>query len=185
MSSSLEHKGTPPARGVTPAVGLIDPKFPHNVGATVRAACCFGVEQVWFTGKGDRLPREERMRGFKEVRLRNSDTFFDRFDNATPVAVELQPGSELLPEFEHPDNALYVFGPEDGHIPKHVRVQCHRFIVIPTRHCVNLAASVYLVLYDRLIKRIQRGEAALPRIEQILAEERRWSEEGDTTDLFK
>ena len=61
--------------GITPAVALVDPKFPHNVGAAVRAASCYGVRQVWFSGdrvrldgaKRQRLPREERMRGYKEV----------------------------------------------------------------------------------------------------------------------
>ncbi|MBC8295803.1 MAG: hypothetical protein H8E55_08425 [Pelagibacterales bacterium] len=30
--------------------------------------------------------------------------------------------------------------------------RCHRYVVIPTRHCVNLSAAVYMVLYDRLVK---------------------------------
>ena len=58
--------------GIAPAVALVDPKFPHNVGAAVRAASCYGVRQVWFSGdrvqldgaKRQRLPREERMRGY-------------------------------------------------------------------------------------------------------------------------
>jgi tRNA(Leu) C34 or U34 (ribose-2'-O)-methylase TrmL len=35
--------------GVAPAIGLVDPKFPHNVGAAVRAASCYGIRQAWFT----------------------------------------------------------------------------------------------------------------------------------------
>ena len=62
--------------GITPALALVDPKFPHNVGAAVRAASCYGVRQVWFSGdrvrldgaKRQRLPREERMRGYKKSR---------------------------------------------------------------------------------------------------------------------
>jgi tRNA C32,U32 (ribose-2'-O)-methylase TrmJ len=69
-----------PGDGVTPAVALVDPKFPHNVGAAVRAASCYGVRQVWFSGdrvrldgvKRHRLPREERMRGYKEVEIRQA-----------------------------------------------------------------------------------------------------------------
>ena len=38
--------------GIAPAVVLVDPKFPHNVGAAVRAASCYGVRQVWFSGGG-------------------------------------------------------------------------------------------------------------------------------------
>ena len=41
--------------GIAPAVALVDPKFPHNVGAAVRAASCYGVRQVWFSGDRVRL----------------------------------------------------------------------------------------------------------------------------------
>jgi len=34
----------------------------------------------------------------------------------------------------------------------------HRFVVIPTRHCLNLATAVATVLYDRACKKIQSGE---------------------------
>ena len=147
--------------GITPAVALVNPKYPHNVGAAVRAASCFEVKQVWFTGnrvslepdgKKYRLPREERMKGYQDVELRQFNYIFDEFENATPVAVEMRPNSENLVYFEHPKDALYVFGPEDGSIPQVILRHCHRFVIIPTRHCVNLAAAVYLVLYDRHVK---------------------------------
>ena len=151
--------------GVTPAVALVDPKFPHNVGAAVRAASCYGVRQVWFSGgrvqldgtKRHRLPREERMRGFQEVEIRQADRFFDAFADAVPVAVELRRNAEPLIDFEHPECALYVFGPEDGSLDRATLAQCHRFVVIPTRHCTNLAAAVYTVLYDRHAKRVRAG----------------------------
>jgi tRNA(Leu) C34 or U34 (ribose-2'-O)-methylase TrmL len=151
--------------GVAPAVGLVDPKFPHNVGAAVRAASCYGIRQVWFSGdrvrldasKGYRLPREERMRGYKDVVLRKDDRFLDSFADAVPVAVELRSNAESLIEFEHPGNALYVFGPEDGSLDRAILARCHRFVVIPTRHCTNLASAVYTVLYDRHAKRVRAG----------------------------
>jgi tRNA(Leu) C34 or U34 (ribose-2'-O)-methylase TrmL len=151
--------------GVVPAVGLVDPKFPHNVGAAVRAASCYGIREVWFSGdrvrldasKGYRLPREERMRGYKDVVLRQDDRFIDAFADALPVAVELRRNAESLIEFEHPGNALYVFGPEDGSLDRAILARCHRFVVIPTRHCTNLASAVYTVLYDRHAKRVRAG----------------------------
>lgn len=147
--------------GRCPAVALVNPRFPHNVGSAVRAASCFGIGQVWFTGdritmaldQKRRLPREERMKGYRDVELRHHDEFFDQFGpEVVPVAVELRPNAESLPAFEHPENALYVFGPEDGSLGQNYLRHCHRFVVIPTRHCVNLAAAVYLVLYDRITK---------------------------------
>ncbi|HXJ63793.1 MAG TPA: TrmH family RNA methyltransferase [Actinomycetota bacterium] len=146
------------------AVLLIDPKYPFNVGGALRACAAFGSETLVWTGDRvhtegvPRLPREERLRGYKDVRMRRLDVdgvaAIDPFrgDGFTPVAVEFRRNSERLPEFQHPEEALYVFGPEDGSLPGAVLAQCHRFVIIPTMHCLNLAASVNLVLYDRLAK---------------------------------
>jgi len=160
--------------GQTPGLVLINPKYAHNVGAVVRAASCYGVRQVWYTGERvrmeiqarKRLPREERMRGYQEVDLINADYPFDFFPKgAIPVAVEIQRNAEPLPLFDHPQNALYIFGPEDGSLPPSILRHCHRFVIIPSRHCLNLAASVYTVLYDRAYKRFLAGEQALPYLE--------------------
>lgn len=170
-----------PLRGITPAIALVNPKFPHNVGAVIRAASCFGAEQVWFSGnrvsltatENYRLPREERMKGYKHVSLTNEDYFFDRFDNdVVPVAIEVRENSENLVHFKHPEKALYVFGPEDGSISRmHLR-HCQRFVFVPTAHCLNLAAAVNLVLYDRRMKEIQSGKDNRYTLSDFLNEER-------------
>ena len=165
--------------GKTPAIVLINPKYPHNVGGVVRAASNFDFKQVWFTGdrvslkpeKGTRLPREERMKGYQDVELRQHNYPLECFEDAVPVAVELRPGCEQLPEFEHPENAVYLFGPEDGSIKSVFLQHCHRFVVIPSQHCLNLAAAVNVVLYDRMIKEWMMGKK-LPE----LKEARGWAE---------
>lgn len=147
--------------GQTPSIILCNPKYPTNVGASVRAASCYGAKQVWWTGnrvrleEGQRLPREERMRGYRDVEQIQYDKPFEHFPGAVPVAIELLPNSECLLDFVHPVNAVYVFGPEDGSIPPVLRRHCHRFVSIPTKHCTNLAAAVYTVLYDRTLKYYQ------------------------------
>ena len=171
-----------PRKGRPPAVALINPKHPHNVGAALRACSCWGVGQLWWTGNrvtvdvgcGERLPREERMKGYKGVEMTRDDHLFDRFDRGcvTPVAVELRPSAESLVTFEHPEDALYVFGPEDGSLPKPVRLFCHRFVVIPTHHCLNLAAAVNVVLYDRRLKRMLAGVEPLGPVREMLREQR-------------
>lgn len=162
MQSKICGKNKKP-EGVTPSVALINPKYDRNVGAVLRACSCFGAKQLWWTGNrvsldsGQRLPREERMKGYKDVEMRQHDYVFDEFPGATPVAIEVRDNSEMLTDFVHPENPLYVFGPEDGSIPGVTLKHCHRFVIIPTRHCVNLAAAVYMVLYDRYLKRCQSG----------------------------
>jgi tRNA(Leu) C34 or U34 (ribose-2'-O)-methylase TrmL len=114
------------------------------------------------------------MKGYKDVAQIQFEYPFEHFRNATPVAIELLPNSEVLFDFVHPDKAIYVFGPEDGSIDQVTRRLCHRFVTIPTRHCTNLAAAVYMVLYDRAYKRyLQYGE----RMEQCSeVEARGWYE---------
>jgi tRNA(Leu) C34 or U34 (ribose-2'-O)-methylase TrmL len=160
-----------PDHGQPPAIALVNPKYPHNVGMVVRLASCYGMRQVWFTGDrvslqpacGARLPREERMKGYRDVEIIHHEYFFDQFPaDVVPVAVEVRARAEPLFSFVHPDNALYVFGPEDGSIPKVLLGHCHRFLVIPTRHCLNLATAVATVLWDREAKRWQNGDVELP-----------------------
>ncbi len=143
------------------AIALIDPKFPHNVGGAIRAASCYGATHLFYTGERmadqvaslPRLPREERMRGYKDVAWRREDEFLSLLDkDVTPVAVEFRHNAEPLFDFVHPRKAVYVFGPEDGNVPGWVLAKCHRFIVVPTYHCMNLASAVNVVLYDRSFK---------------------------------
>lgn len=155
----------------------------------MRAASCYGVQQLWYTGdrvsmeskKGSRLPREERMKGYQDVELRQFDYFFDCFapGTVTPVAIEVRENSEQLPSFEHPENALYVFGPEDGSIPSSVLRHCHRFVMIPTEHCTNLAAAVYTVLYDRRAKRQMAGLEEVRATKDLLKENRGYDDPND------
>jgi tRNA(Leu) C34 or U34 (ribose-2'-O)-methylase TrmL len=169
-------KSTVPA-GVTPSVVLVNPKYPHNVGAALRACSCFDFKQLWWTGdrvtvdpvKGERLPREERMKGYKRVAMCPHDRPLDLLPaTAVPVAVEVSPNSECLTVFEHPDEAVYVFGPEDGSIPKVWLSLCHRFVHIPSDHCLNLATAVAVVLAHRRMSRQLAGkEPILPLKEQL------------------
>ncbi|MEL6980362.1 MAG: TrmH family RNA methyltransferase [Pseudomonadota bacterium] len=139
---------------------LVDPKYPRNVGAAVRSCAAYGVTELRYTGERmskslahlSRLPREERFRGYKSVRWRRAARPFDEFAGFTPVAVEVRMEAESLPSFEHPERPLYVFGPEDGSIDSAALRHCHRFVAIPTRHCLNLAMAVATVLYDRQAK---------------------------------
>ena len=162
------------------AICLQNPKTPANVGGVIRAASIFDVEQVWWTGTrvGDgrevsratgtsvsrkkwRLPREERMKAY-DVEWGVDDSALNRLVHVhefTPVCVELVDGAELLPNFEHPEHAVYVFGPEDSGVSKGWRTFCHRFVQIPGAHCLNLAAAVNVVLYDRLAKSMAKAMA--------------------------
>lgn len=143
-------------------IGLTNPKTPANVGSVMRAAGCFGVDAVFYTGA-----RYERAAQFntdtkavnRNIPLHNVASLCESIPkDAKLVCVELAEGAIPLPEFVHPENAFYLFGPEDGTLDQDVIDKADAVVYIPTIGCMNLAATVYVVLYDRLAKSAQAIE---------------------------
>jgi tRNA(Leu) C34 or U34 (ribose-2'-O)-methylase TrmL len=126
------------------SIGLINPKNPSNVGA------------VFYTGQ--RYPRAARFQtdtkdASQTIPLTGVDCLLDSVDKGTKVVcIELVEGATALPEYQHPENALYIFGPEDGTISQDVVDRADAVVYVPTTGCLNLAATVNVVLYDRLAK---------------------------------
>lgn len=157
------------------AIVLINPKFAWNVGAVVRLSAAYGIDDVIYTGDRvekdivirGRLPREERMKGYAEVDWKRDDRPLQLFPDLTPVAIEVREFSEPLHTFVHPERAVYVFGPEDGSLGKEIVRLCHRFVVIPTHHCLNLATAVATVLWDRYFKLQPEGHFITPGIYEV------------------
>ena len=164
-----------------PGLILVSPKYLHNIAAAIRAASCFDVSRLVWTGSRidlgplERLPREERMKGYKDVVWTHDklDKPFSLFvPDITPVCVELLENSEPLTTFEHPENGVYVFGPEDGGVPQVIRRHCHRFVHIQSNHCLNLAAAVNVVLHDRRVKLQLSGKLPILPTGEMLKENR-------------
>lgn len=184
VSTFFVPKSGPKEKLSTPGIVLVNPKYAHNVGAVLRAASCFGVKSVVYTGnrvsdeieQRQRTPREERMRGYKDVSLVNYDKPLELFSpDIVPVAIELKQGAEPIQLFEHPEECVYFFGPEDGSIGSNIYTLCHRIIYIPSAHCLNLAGAVYVTMYDRVTYRNHHFGDPLPELR---------SEEPEEAELF-
>lgn len=147
------------------SIGLTNPKSPSNVGAVMRAAGCYQVDAVYYTGQ--RYARAAKFNtDTKQVTDRMPLSALDSFKSvnempfaskASIVCIELVEGAQPLPDFVHPDNAFYIFGPEDGSISQEVIDEAAAVVYIPTVGCMNLAATVNVVLYDRLAKSVNQS----------------------------
>jgi len=186
-----------PTTGLVPSIILEDPKYARNVSQIVRLASGYDFKQVFFTGnrvdledpsknldgrggskggkkgKGKaRLPREERMKGYQKVDICHHQRPFDCFKSGVPViGIELREGAMPLHEFEHPEEAIYVFGPEDGSINRLAR-HCHQFVYIPVRHCLNLATAASTILWDRQLQLLQSGAIPTESMDDLLRGDR-------------
>lgn len=142
-------------------IGLYRPKFAENVGAVLRAAHCYGVTQVNVAGgrpvwrkSGLNTPKYERHAPLFFV----SDLLSYVPEDTKIVCVDLVPGAQPLPAFQHPKRAIYLFGPENGTLSGAQTDRADAVVYVPTRQCMNLAACVNVVLYDRMTK----GRADFP-----------------------
>lgn len=139
------------------ALGIDNPKSPENMGYVLRAAGCYDAQQIFYTGQ--RYDRAKKF--FTDTKNASSKIPMEGVENlldcvprgAQIVAVELVEGATPLMQFSHPDNAYYLFGPEDGTLSQEILNRCDAVVYIPTIGCMNIAATVNVVLYDRLSKR--------------------------------
>ncbi len=144
-------------------IGLIDPKSPENVESVMRLAGNFRVDSVYYSGK--RYPKAAKLKPCtvdmsRKVSLnipltQVADLIDDTPDDLKIVCVEFAENAILLPEYQHPKNTLYIFGPEDSTISQHIIDRADDVVYIPTVSCMNLSATVSVVLYDRLAKSSQ------------------------------
>lgn len=143
------------------AIGLMYPKTTVNIGSALRAAGCYGASMIAIQGARYKRAPSDTQATYRHVPLIHTEDMHGAIPfDCVPVAVDLLEGATPLCEYTHPERAFYIFGPEDGTLGKAVTGWCRDVVYIPTAYCMNLAATVNVVLYDRLAKQRRRKAAA-------------------------
>jgi len=137
-------------------IGVEGISKPMNVGNLLRSAHSFGAS-FFFT-----ISPAVDLKGMKASDT--ADSFghlpFYNFEkpadlllpvNTSLVAVEFLPDATDLPSFRHPQQAIYVLGPEGGNVSDEMLARCDYKIKIPMKFCINVGVAGALVMYDRLI----------------------------------
>lgn len=138
------------------AVGVYGCKTSANVGTLWRSAYNMGAAYIFTIGR--RFPRQasDTVKAWKHVPMLEF-TLFDEFLVSRPhdcllVGVEQCERSRNLPEFSHPERAIYVLGAEDSGLPREVIERCNHVVSIDTAECLNVAVAGSIVMYDRRCK---------------------------------
>jgi tRNA(Leu) C34 or U34 (ribose-2'-O)-methylase TrmL len=135
------------------AIGLDNPKTPANIGSVLRACGVFDAAFLAVSGTRyhkaptDTIAQQRHMPFFCVDDLHLVVPY-----DCVPVAIEIIDGAIPLPEYQHPRSAFYVFGAEDATLGERVLSWCRDVVYIPSNYCLNLAACVNVVLYDRNTK---------------------------------
>lgn len=134
-------------------IGLDNPKNPVNVGAALRAAGVYGAKIVAATGGRFGVQPTDTMKHYRRLPFIRTENLRDIIPyDCVPVAIDLIPGAISLVEYKHPERAFYIFGAEDATLGDRVTGWCRDVVYVPTDGCMNLAATVNVVLYDRMAK---------------------------------
>jgi len=135
------------------AIGLLNTKRECNLGGVLRAAHCYGAAMVVLSGRRFKNSAANTTAAHRHLPLIEAENIFDAIPyDCVPVAVEIIPNARPLMPYTHPERAFYIFGPEDGTIPDAIIKRCRDIVFVPTRFCMNLAATVNVILYDRMAK---------------------------------
>jgi tRNA(Leu) C34 or U34 (ribose-2'-O)-methylase TrmL len=135
-------------------IGLDHPKNSINVGAALRAGGVYGASFVAASGVRYRRASTDTGKYYRHMPLLRTENILDVTPyDCVPVAVDMVDGALSLTTYTHPERAFYIFGPEDGTLGRRVLSRCRDVVYVPTNGCMNLAASVNVVLYDRLAKK--------------------------------
>lgn len=91
-----------------PAVVVLNEHDRHRVQEIVNAAERLGAGQIYTVGRHDNSTRAIHYDALEEIvgNLRG-----------TWVPLELTPGATPLAAFEHPEDAIYLVGPQSGYLP--------------------------------------------------------------------
>ena len=136
-------------------IGLDNPKFQTNIGSVMRAAGNFNADFVAVRGRRYNQSKAptDTAKQYRHTPIFQCDDLHDLVPySCVPVAVDLVEGAESLYQYEHPKRAFYIFGAEDATLGERVLSWCRDVVYIPTNSCMNLSATVHVVLYDRQMK---------------------------------
>jgi tRNA(Leu) C34 or U34 (ribose-2'-O)-methylase TrmL len=145
-------------------IAIWKPKTTDNVGTLWRTAHALGAAYLAVIAGRYRRQPSDVWASTRHVPMFTYDTF-DAFyanlpDACRLVAVEKCDGARDLVGYGHPDQAVYLLGPEDGSLSPTILARCHSRVIIPGDGCYNLAVAGALVMYDRTTKMTARRALA-------------------------
>ena len=136
-------------------IGIYEAKESTNIGTLWRSAYNFGADYIFTIGARYKKQRTNTTESQRHIPLFHYEDW-DDFIKHTPkeadiVCIEQVDGAEKLPNFVHPEQAVYVLGAEDYGIPIEL-MKGHRKVEFDTPICLNVAVAGSIIMYDRINK---------------------------------
>ena len=130
-----------------------------NIGSLFRTAQFMGASYIFTVGKKYERQASDTGKAWRELPLYHYENMTDLY-RALPmqcklVAIEIQEDSIALPNYEHPEQAVYLLGNETHGLPTQILNAADAVVHIPSTHCLNVAVAGSQVIYDRVAKQFK------------------------------
>lgn len=131
-------------------VGVYDPKGAITTRTLSRVALSMGARGFFSIGGGVMPPREN-LAMFNFASMADARGYLPAYPW---IAVETGPRAEPLHSFTHPADAIYLFGDQNGTIPRDVLRDMAGVVEVETEGpgILDVAVAGGIVLHDRLTK---------------------------------
>jgi len=138
-------------------IGIQNIKSEVNYGTLFRSALILGSDFIFLIGKRFKKQSSNTTQSQRHIPLFEYESTEQFLSYGIPydcrlIGVEMIPEAKLLPQFQHPERAIYVLGAEDYGLSKELQNKCQAIIQIPGYQCLNVAVAGSIVLYDRATK---------------------------------
>jgi len=149
------------------AIGVDHPKKEVNIGTLWRSAVCLGASMIFTVGRRYDPQSGDTVKSWLQVPLLHFQTWEEYRQHApfswVPIGIEVGREAVDLRDFQHPREAVYILGAEDGGLTNEAAGLCKDLVVIPSRYCLNVAVAGAIVMYDRAAKKAVRRYGRMAR----------------------
>jgi tRNA G18 (ribose-2'-O)-methylase SpoU len=127
----------------------------ENVGTLFRSSYAFSANYIYTIGRKYDKQASDTPNSNLQIpyfHFVDSKDFLSHVPkHARIVCIEIDDNAYSLPNFCHPEQAVYLLGSECGGLPREI-LEKSLIVQIPSRICLNVATAGSIVLYDRRAK---------------------------------
>jgi tRNA G18 (ribose-2'-O)-methylase SpoU len=139
-------------------IGIENGKTVANIGTLWRSAHNLGAAFIFTVGQRYKYQASDNTKAWRSIPLFQYSGFDEFYDNLPHdcqlIGVEYpHPKARPLPDFVHPERAVYLLGAEDHGLSRKALEKCHQFIMIPGSQLdqsLNVSVAGSIIMYDRV-----------------------------------
>jgi len=137
-------------------IGIANNHDELNIGSLWRSAYILGAAFIFTIGRKYQHQGSDVTSAWARIPLYHYPTIDELkagLPHSTPlIGIEMSDHAIPLPQYQHPQRAVYLLGNEKNGLSEHQIRECHALVSLPGHFSLNVAVAGSIVIYDRIAK---------------------------------